>query len=370
MSNLSGHARITAKAIQELTSESASQPIFRELSAANLPDAVVTRDILDVLSLGHWADFGQKHHFMRKFDGQSPYEAYEDAVGWIRSNAMDATKSLAARVGRYFPKGIPSAAPRDPRGRQVFEGVPVQTPRGMIVADRPSWQNLGNAVHALQDSFSQGHVDRDDEVNPQTPGSIKYVKRYVGHEKDHHEEFDADWWDASKKGFSADGRFAIEASKHLIRIAIGSALSPSPPIVLVGWDAFQNKWLKASSKLSRESDLAFDLIDRVSVGIRLGAFNLKTLSMDEDKLAKALFDTLLSKPDIVLEVFERLDEHFNSDADDVAEIFVNLVRRQGGPHLATLRQKKPLIARLIKVMDEGWTSSGEKECIRFLKTLT
>jgi hypothetical protein len=53
----------------------------------------------------------------------------------------------------------------------------------------------------------------------------------------------------------------------------------------------------------------------------------------------------------------------------VAEIYVNLVKSRGGPLLTALKGNKELIGRLIKVMDEGWTSKGEKECIKFLKGL-
>ena len=56
-------------------------------------------------------------------------------------------------------------------------------------------------------------------------------------------------------------------------------------------------------------------------------------------------------------------------ADDVAELYVNLVQSKGGTALSSLKGNRPLIQRLIKVMDEGWTSSGEQKCIKFLKSL-
>lgn len=71
----------------------------------------------------------------------------------------------------------------------------------------------------------------------------------------------------------------------------------------------------------------------------------------------------------VYEVFSRLDEHHQTDVDDVAEIYVGLVRKQAGPALEALKGHRELIKLLIRSMDEGWTSAGEKACIDFLKTL-
>src|SRR5262245_8133385 len=116
MSTLTGHREITAQAVRELAAEWPNSPLLRNLDAAGLPGSVVKRDIIDVLILGHWADFGQKHHFMRKFDGQSPYQAYVDAVEWIRSNALEAAQMLAKRLARYFPQGVGGAG-NDQRGR-------------------------------------------------------------------------------------------------------------------------------------------------------------------------------------------------------------------------------------------------------------
>ena len=149
-------------------------------------------------------------------------------------------------------------------------------------------------------------------------------------------------------------------------MVITTAQSSTNPVALIGWQNFRDKWVRADVCLSKSHDHVFELIDRYYTGVRLGAMNIKTLNMNEDCLAKAL---LAEDSQTTLAVFVRLDEQYNSDADDVAELYVNLVKSQGGPKLATLQANKELIRRLIKVMDEGWTSSGEKKCITFLKTL-
>lgn len=345
MSNLSGHRSITATAVRELAREWSGNTLAANLKWAGLPASVVSRDLLDVLILGHWADFGQKHHFMRQFDSQSPFEAYLSAIEWIRSNALQSAQAIADRI-----------ATKTPAGGAAFDGK-------MVFANT-NWQSLGNAVHALEDSFASGHAVRG-QPRGDMPGSITHIKRYAGSEKAHHEEGDEAWRDSGGR-FTRDGRFAVEAVKSLMRIVIATAQSHSHPGALEGWYDFRHKWLRASKSLSHVHDRVFDLIDRRCTGIRLGATNLKTLSMDEKGLAK---DLLSEDINTVLAVFVRLDDQYKSDADDVAQFYVNLAKLHGGTQLAALKSSKPLIRRLIKVMDEGWTSAKEATCIGFLKTL-
>lgn len=79
MSKLDGHSIITKQAVLEVGGLCVKNIIASNLKLAGLPTDVIQRDILD-LSGGHWSDYGQKHHFMRRFDGQSPYEAYTESV--------------------------------------------------------------------------------------------------------------------------------------------------------------------------------------------------------------------------------------------------------------------------------------------------
>lgn len=352
MSDLTGHAKITRVAVMEFSASQRAEPLAGVLNAAGLPDAVVSRDLLDVLTGGHWADFGQKHHFMRRFDGQSPYEAWEDAVEWIRSNAFISAQQLASLL----------TLPALSRGRQR----PACGRCVSLTFQNVSWQPLGYALHALEDSFAAGHVRRATADGDMQPGDIEHIKRYAGAEKEHHAEDDEAWWDKKANGFSLSGRLAKNAVKALLDIVLETALADKHPSALRGWVGFRNTWLKPSPKLSRARDRIFELIDQFYVGIRIGATNVKTINFDEEGLAKAL---LKEDSQTVLQVFVRLDEEYNSDSDDVAELYVNYVRQAGGALENSLKANRPLITRLIKVMQEGWTSDGEQACIDYLKSL-
>jgi hypothetical protein len=353
MSTLTGHGRITAQALRELQRANPGDPLFRGLAEAGIPGNVVARDLFDVILLGHWADYGQKHHFMRRFDGQSPFQALQEGAAWVRSNALSAASRLARRISAVGPTS----------------GAVAGTWRSGAAADRPNWQDLGNALHATQDSFARGHVERE-APRGGAPGPIIYIKKYGGADREGHEHFDDLWWDERRSDFSADGRFAVEASKGLIMMVVTTAVRAGRGAVhqLDGWDAYRARWFAASDRLSRRRDFGVDFVERFRTGPRMGASSV-TFSMDEDGMARALYDEVGADMARVHEVFRELDEHHNTDADDVAEIYVNILKRSGGPPLAALRRNEGLKALLIRVMDEGWTSSGESECIRFLQGL-
>jgi len=341
MSSLPGHARITQKAVELLPA--GKNPAYSAIATGGVPVNVVARDLIDVVILGHWADFGQCHHFMRRFDGQSEREAYTEAVHWIWKNGLDAARILSRQIS-VAASGIGSGP--------------------------TSSQPLGNALHALQDSFAAGHAEREPS-NGSSPGDIKRIKRYSGSEKEGHEEADKQWRGSYRDGFSESGWLAVLATNELLRIIIESAIAArgGKGVSLQRFDLFRQQWLKASDSLSDARDQAFDLIDRHYTGVRLGAMNFKTLAMDEEGLAKALIDDVGTNTGLTLRVFERLRDHYSSDSDDVAEIYVNAIRKTPGQLEAALRANKPLIRVLIQVMDEGWTSKGEKECIEWLKGL-
>jgi hypothetical protein len=92
-----------------------------------------------------------------------------------------------------------------------------------------------------------------------------------------------------------------------------------------------------------------------------------TFNMDEAGLAKALA-AMGTNTRRVAAIFEHLNKNHNSDADDVAVLYVADVRKV--PSIVTaLKADKPLVALLIRIMDEGWTSKEEKEAIEFLRSL-
>ncbi len=98
---------------------------------------------------------------------------------------------------------------------------------------------------------------------------------------------------------------------------------------------------------------------------RVGSFSM-TINMDESGLADELVSFGRNEPRLI-RVFRRLDRVHNSDADDVAFEYVSKMRASG--RASTLKTMLQLREILIKVMDEGFTSSSEKEAIDFLKSL-
>ncbi len=369
MSTLRGHWRLTRQAVEELRGTTNAGPLLKALAAARLQDNAVARDLIDLLIL---LDFGQQHHFMRRFDGQSPFSACCEGTEWIRSNAQKAARLLARRATAAFgAAGGPQSAGRVGAATPAAaERLAVQVFRGTGDGDTPSWQELGNALHALQDSFSPSHVVRDFGSGAGPAGLISYVKVYDGPEKEGHEEGDIAWLGSGPGGFSPLGRLAIEACKALLLVVIRSATESrgAPQATLSGWDGFRDTWLRAALDLSQSRDFAFDFIARFATSLRAGS-GMATFSMDEEGLADALIEEVGTDMKKAFEVFSRLDEHHQTDVDDVAELYVDAVRRQGGPLLLALRSHATLVDLLIRSMDEGWTSAGEKSCIEFLEGL-
>ena len=99
-------------------------------------------------------------------------------------------------------------------------------------------------------------------------------------------------------------------------------------------------------------------------------FTSITTKMDEKGLAAAIYRELGGNTSLIGGVFQELDARRNTDADDVAEIYVNLLRTSKGEPLAAVAKDPQLKKLLIKILDEGWTSDGEKKCVDFLKSLT
>jgi hypothetical protein len=267
-------------------------------------------------------------------------------VAWIHRNAKDAAISIARQL-KYFSRY---------RHVNPLHGEPSRF--------------LGNAVHALQDSFSESHVTREPGTGT-TPGRIVHVKLYEGREKKGHDHKDKLWRKGDKKQFSTKGRYAVDATKQLVWMVLSTAENSSEAstnVSLVGWAAFRKKWLSASPKLSAERNFAYDFVDRFRVGASAGS-GMVTVHMNEEGLATALVNECGPNSGQVQEVFERLYEKHSSDVDDVAELYVNMVRKKGGDTLRAMQDNYELARLLIKAMEEGWTSDGERDCINFLNNL-
>jgi hypothetical protein len=225
MSSLPGHARITRLAVERLAAE--GHPLIAALDPARVSARVVTRDVHDLLTLGHWRDVAQRRHFMRRFDGQSEREAYAECVDWIRARATHAAGALARQL--EAAAGAAGAVP--------------------LRLDPP--QALGDALHALQDSFAPGHVVREAGAGLHA-GAIRRVLRYAGDEKRGHAAGDRAWRGAGAAGFSESGWHAVHASCDLLR-AIADAAAGGPArgaVALEGFEPFRQRWLAAAAALS------------------------------------------------------------------------------------------------------------------------
>ncbi|MDA1017685.1 MAG: hypothetical protein O3A00_24905 [Planctomycetota bacterium] len=290
--------------------------------------AAVDRDIKDVLNLGHWSNFAQKHHFMRRFDGQSPLQAYAAACDWIRSNALKyAQAAVVEQGGRYLPE-------------------------------------LGSAVHALEDSFSAGHVERV-HMTDSWPGTITDVEVYDDSNQETHSDHDERWMSNGK--FTMLGRNAVNAVKALFKVIFDEVLNArslkrTRVTGLTGWSGFQSSWLAIdTTQLSAGGAHKIDLIDKF-----VGRW-----STDESGLATAMYTELGQRTHMVRRLIERLDEHHNTDADDVVEIYVNRLRQADArPVRAAVATNKKLIDLMVKVLDEGYTTDGEYECIGYLRGIS
>ena len=98
-------------------------------------------------------------------------------------------------------------------------------------------------------------------------------------------------------------------------------------------------------------------------------FTSITAKMDESGLANALYREGGVNTHLVRTVFEELNARRNTDADDVAEVYVNLLRTRGGSPRAAVASDARLKALLIRTLESGWTSAGEKACVEYLKSL-
>jgi hypothetical protein len=215
-----GHEFLSQEAIREALKDLPPklQWIRRFLEDANTP--TVYRDLEDVWNGGQWNKEGQKNHFMR-YATDSELTAYEDACTWIFKNGFIAAQHLRdiwqKKLGYYNP----------------------------IYVTGP----LGDAMHALQDSFSAAHVKRvkrDDVwviegIYVYNDANKKASGTYPGHEA-----LDKQW-----KGTEL-GNEAITACRELIRIVIHTSLlaidATVPNKWQSLWDTFSGLFLSCGIK--------------------------------------------------------------------------------------------------------------------------
>ncbi len=377
MSKLTGHKEITKQAVNELVNSNSQHSVIANLHQMALRYSVQARDIFDVIQLGHWTNSGQRHHFMRSFDGQSHFNAYVDATNWIKSNALQAANQLSDRIKEFGLKSDDFSSDSMRSGKLAIAGKsPVRSTLNKHKAktDHVSWLTLAYACHALQDSFSAGHAIREKHLHSMQPGNITGILRYSGIEKENHSDHDTKWEaeddPSTSLVFSLEGKVAINATKALITMVLETAFehnSDNKITALNGWADFQRTWLNAPT-LTKERDPAVDLINQHCTSIQLGDMNFKTMNMEEELLAKAILDEHPVQMDVVYDVFYRLDNHYSSDADDVASIYIKLVKEKSGSAVEqALKRHKKLVALLVSVLDSGYTTGSEKSLIQYLQ---
>jgi hypothetical protein len=100
---------------------------------------------------------------------------------------------------------------------------------------------------------------------------------------------------------------------------------------------------------------------------RWGGYGM-TFSMDEAGLANTLVE-IGANPDRLYAIFQRLEDAHNADSDDVVVYYLRQLRRTGREKvLSTMARAKPdLIRLLIKILDDGWTTSEEKSFMQLLQ---
>ncbi|WP_298467848.1 bacteriocin class II family protein [uncultured Erythrobacter sp.] len=92
-------------------------------------------------------------------------------------------------------------------------------------------------------------------------------------------------------------------------------------------------------------------------------------STDEVGLARAMYREIGIDLDRVHAIFLALDESYTSDVDEIALLYSQRVLRGGGNVLQALRLNSDLRNTLIRVMDEGWTTSEERQMMARLRAL-
>ena len=91
--------------------------------------------------------------------------------------------------------------------------------------------------------------------------------------------------------------------------------------------------------------------------------------VDEDGMASALVNEVSYETDKVLNVFRQLDDKYLTDADDIAVRYVQLLKKNPGPTAMAVKQHVGLRNYLIMLLDGGWTSKEERDCIDYLRAM-
>lgn len=247
--DLDGHYLITKQAMQETRGKISFFPAATDLAAVN-------RDLED-LAGGHWADFGQKHHFMC-IKGDSQEKAYNEAMAWIKKHATEAARLYINGFGASMSQGLCYTDRQLPPGGRAADilriggavgsgpkkdqkTVPGAFPARVMEFDTmicSGARPLGTAAHAVEDSFAPQHVMRDG-------GRITQILVYEGQDEKEHDAEDRKW-EGSGGGFSSIGRAAVECVKDLFYLV--DAAVRNKQTALLDWQSYVDKWFQPGFK--------------------------------------------------------------------------------------------------------------------------
>lgn len=93
------------------------------------------------------------------------------------------------------------------------------------------------------------------------------------------------------------------------------------------------------------------------------------MSRDEEGIAEALVKECGINLDKVHAVFFELYNRYSTDADDVANLYIQRVKAENNNILHALKLNSSLRAFLARILDEGWTTSEESAQIQWLKAI-
>jgi len=195
---------------------------LHQIGRGYLTREVVAVDLEPPLVLGHFWNWGQKYHFMRRTSGATVKDAHREATALIKKETMNWIRSMMHVLYSYRRHGRSG-------GSTVF-------------LRKQAASHLAIALHSLQDSFSPGHTKRVRYEHFHYPGAIEDIYIYNKQDKHKHSQYDFD----SGSVNSPHARSAVYASADLLQLC---ALSVSMKSIFpIGWNIFEDKWLKLSSR--------------------------------------------------------------------------------------------------------------------------
>ncbi|WP_437277939.1 hypothetical protein WME90_43050 [Sorangium sp. So ce375] len=171
------------------------------------------------------------------------------------------------------------------------------------------------------------------------------------------------WWQTGREAATIAGGFGASVAAGAAMGAAGGIWA-GPPGVAVG--AFVGGVLGAllADHAYVEAAGTSDPTTRSFVARFTGFW----AGVNEEGMARALAMEHRTNLEFTRRVFQSLDSDYHTDADDVALEYVDLVRRDTA--LAqSLRGNRPLRELLIRLLDEGYTSSEERAAIHYLRGL-